>query len=153
VRLSTLGRGTFFAPEECSIPCICIPSSIKTIVKSCFRGWRSLSTVALDSGSKLSSFEKSLFRNCSSLRSICIPSSIATISTACFEYCTKLSSLTFEAGSQTSTLDESGFALYSSLQSICLPAGLRQVTGLSFASSRLESVFVEAMNPFSPDFR
>jgi hypothetical protein len=66
----------------------------------------SLSTVTFESGSKLSSIDKSAFQYCRSLSSICIPSSVEKVGKHCFDGCESLSAVTLESGSKLSPIDD-----------------------------------------------
>jgi hypothetical protein len=87
---------------ECpSLSCICLPSFVQTLGKSCFRRGRSLSAVTFEADSKLSVIEGSAFAECPSLSSICIPSSVTVLSDDCFKRCGSLSPVTFKSWSHT----------------------------------------------------
>jgi hypothetical protein len=105
---------------------ICIPSSIDALPNSCFKRCLNLTRVTFESGSRLSIFSRSAFKQCSSLQSICVPSSIQAISRNCFRYCTHLSIVTFEPGCRISILGQTAFN-HCSLQWICIPSSTKTI--------------------------
>jgi hypothetical protein len=66
-----------------SVFAISIPSSVEGLCNYCFEGAAQLTTVAFESGSKLSRIESHAFSGCSSLSSICIPSSVEVLGDHC----------------------------------------------------------------------
>jgi hypothetical protein len=97
-RLSTLGR---FAFAECkSLQSICIPSSVETVVRFCFRYCSRLSVLTFESGSRISNFGRGAFAQYSSLRSICLLSSLTGVQKTCFRGCARLERVVLEAGSR-----------------------------------------------------
>jgi hypothetical protein len=128
-----------------SLKSICIPSSIETISKNCFRNCKTLSILTFEAGCKVSNLGESAFENCSSLQSICIPSSIETISNLCFYNCTNLSILTFDTGCKVSNLGGYAFQDCSSLQSICIPSSIATISSRCFCNcTNLSIVTFEA---------
>jgi hypothetical protein len=101
-RLSSMGQGAF---ADCvSLESICVPSSVETMSRSCFKGCERLSTVTFEMPSRVSVLEEATFERRCSLRSVFIPSSIEKIAENCFKKCLKRSHLTFEEGSKLVTL-------------------------------------------------
>jgi hypothetical protein len=100
-----------------------------------------------DRGSHISFLGESAFRICS-LQSISVPSSIESISASCFSGCKNLSNVTFAPDCRLSILGDWAFEGCSSLQSLHIPRTVRQVTGLTMASSGIRSVTVDPGNEF-----
>jgi hypothetical protein len=77
----------------------CIPSSVHRLLKCCFLGCSSLSSVISEPGRRLSTLGGQAFRGCESLRSICIASPVETVSEFCFRAYVRVRSVIFEPGS------------------------------------------------------
>jgi hypothetical protein len=125
---------------------ICVPSSIVSIGRDSFAYFKSLSFVAFESGSRLSTIEPGAFTESSSLKSICIPSGIETLTEASFKCCYGLAAVTFERHSRLSNIRRLAFFLCFPLESICLPAGLESIEAEALTWSYLGYVGIETGN-------
>jgi hypothetical protein len=133
VRFTILETRPTFRPDMFVLQRICIPSSIETISDLCFSDCRSLSWLAFESSSKLSTLGERAFQSSSLLQSICLPSSVETISQSCFSMCGHLSASVFGLGSDCFTLGESAFQCCCSLRSICIPSSVEAIPGFCFS--------------------
>ncbi len=134
---------------------IVIPANVETIGYSAFKGCTALTTVTLESGSKLKiikggffdygswSDSRGAFSGCTSLKSIIIPAGVEIIEEAAFKDCTALTTVTFEPGSMLKTIkggycsgsfpaSYGAFSGCTSLNSITIPASAETIEGVAF---------------------
>jgi hypothetical protein len=97
---------------------IYLPSSIELISKLCFARCRTFSTLALETGPRISNLGEWAFSSCSSLWSICVLSSIERIGQTCFRHCTALLRFTSQSGSRRSKQEGNRFQTVVSRQAL-----------------------------------
>jgi hypothetical protein len=108
---------------------------------------RNCSSIAFESGSKLTRIGDHAFALCSSLKAICIPASVEFLGEQCFLRCMSLIQLTFESGSRLTQIGKEAFEQCSALPSICLPAQLDFIPSECF--NRCSSLTVLSFEPGS----
>jgi hypothetical protein len=100
--------------------------------------------VTFEPGSRMTYFDDSAFKSCSSLQAICIPASARVISDGCFSHCNRLSLVTFASGSQLQQIRDCAFGNCSSLRSICIPSSTQIISNFAFDScNRLSTIILE----------
>jgi hypothetical protein len=100
-------------------PCIHIPKGVEILGSGCFSYCKSLSSISIESDSKLKRIESSAFSN-SSLKSMVIPRTVEILGSGCFFHCESLSSISIESDSKLKGIESNAFS-HSSLKSIVIP--------------------------------
>jgi hypothetical protein len=120
-------------------PDVVIASEIETLGHCCFSCCH-ISSVRIDSPSRLSVIEVEAFRFCG-LQSMNIPFSVTILCESCFADCDSLEAVVFDAESQQVSIDADVFSGCVTLKSIVLPSTL-EIIGNScfFRCHKLESV-------------
>jgi hypothetical protein len=106
-----------------------MPSSIAQLSQYCFFGSRSLSTIAIESDSKLALIASSSFENGSSLALISILSLLKNSASVVSPDTDVFRQFRFESGSKLSVLEGDVFSGCSFLSEIWIPSSLRIVWG------------------------
>jgi len=145
-KLTTIENGAFYGCS--SMTSIIIPANVQ-IIKSgtpsgsimasgVFFNCTTLTKVAFENGSKLTSIGSGAFYNCTKLTSITIPANVQTIEHRTFYNCTSLPTVVFENGSKLTSIGNDAyygsFAFYgcSSLTSITIPANVQTIGSETF---------------------
>jgi hypothetical protein len=96
--------------------------NVEIVGSSCFSKCKSLSSIIIESNSRLIHIESSAFEE-SSLQSILIPNSVEIVGSSCFSKCKSLSSITFKLNSHLARIESEAF-YESSLESIMIPSNV-----------------------------
>jgi hypothetical protein len=111
-----------------SLESIVIPSTVQILGSFCFSYCKSLSSIIVESNSRLTRIE-SFAVSKSSLQSILIPSNVAILESKRFSRCESLASISFESNSRLTPIESDAF-YESSLESIVIPSTV-QILGWS----------------------
>jgi hypothetical protein len=120
-----------------------IGREIEALGEFCFSEFGSLVTVAFESDSRLTRFDRSAFSRCSALASICIPVQVQHICRFCFSYCRSLTEVAFEQGSKLTRIDREAFSSCSSLHSFVIPTQLEMIESDVLTSHSLSTLIFE----------
>jgi hypothetical protein len=125
---------------------LCIPHSVKKLSRYCLSGFRLLSVVTFESGSRLSAIVHCACFDCPSISSIFIPSAVVGLPRSCFFTCHALSRATFEAGGRLSFLGDDAFCECYPLSSTFIFASVKTVGESCFSGCRSLSIVVFESN-------
>jgi hypothetical protein len=133
-----------------SLITIKIPSNVRAIENSAFRGCTSLTNVELSED--IQTIQQASFNNCSSLLQITIPPSVTTINIEAFYGCTSLREIFLNEGLQT--IEDGAFSECSTLLGIKIPSTVSFISGDAFRGfSLLRNVSISpASNNLTPEF-
>ena len=117
---------------------ISIPNSVTTIGDRAFYRCTGLTSVTI--GNSVTSIGESAFYNCTGLASISIPNSVTTIGNHAFYNCTGLASISIP--NSVTSIGTSAFYGCKGLTKLILEDGTERISGLSFTSSPIESLYL-----------
>lgn len=143
---------------------ISIPTSVHSIQKKAFYGFKTLTQINIPSS--VTSIGPNSFYDCSSLTKISIPSSIKTIEDSCFSRCSSLKNITIPSSitfigscafynctslieinipSSLTSIEPSTFGNCSSLKKIRIPSSVNSIKSKSFSNcTSLEQITFES---------
>jgi hypothetical protein len=108
-----------------SLTSICIPASVESIDKDCFRCCTSLVEVLFEPDAKLTRIGPGAFTDCASLRSLVLPAQLEIMACGVFRGCINLCKLIFNIPSRLKQLDLPP----SEFWSLCIPDSVEIVFG------------------------
>jgi hypothetical protein len=124
-------------------PPVVIPAGIEVIGPRVFRGYRWISQIGFESGTRLREIQEMAFSEFDSLKQFIVPSSVEIIGDRCFEGCGSMTTITFDDASKLKRMGERAFAK-SGLSSITIPASVEEIAGSAFVGCPLAEILVAA---------
>lgn len=125
-----------------------ISSSELTIGDYAFAECKSLATLTVEPGVRLSVIGEGSFSGCSALTSLSIPATVNTIRDGAFENCSSLSTVSFEANGVSLEFGKNVFANCTSLTTITIPANVSKIPGIFGGCTSLSEVLVDSASPY-----
>ncbi|MFA7435396.1 MAG: leucine-rich repeat domain-containing protein [Bacilli bacterium] len=120
-----------------------IPSRVKVIESTAFKGTKNLKEVIFDSNSELERISDSAFSNAASLESIVIPKSVVSIGSSAFAYNERLRIVTFESGSNPKAIESKAFLKAKELERIVIPSSVEYIGYDAFCGCEHLTIFCE----------
>ena len=120
--VTEVGSNVFFKlSANKTVTSITVPSTVKQIDASAFRGCQVLTSITLPNS--VTSIGNYAFMNCTALTTITIPASVTSLSKSAFDGCTKLTSINVNASNSTYASYDGAVYNKAKTQIICYPQG------------------------------
>ena len=120
--VTEVGSNVFFKlSANKTVTSIVVPSTVKQIDASAFRGCQVLTSITLPNS--VTSIGNYAFMNCTALTTITIPASVTSLSKSAFDGCTKLTSINVNASNSTYASYDGAVYNKAKTQIICYPQG------------------------------
>ena len=119
-----------------------------TVGKYAFRGCTALSTLTLESGSRITNISEGAFYGCTSIEEISLPASLKSIGKDAFRGCTGIRTLAFAENGATLTFEEGAFAGCTGLSRIELPDYVSEMPGVFAGCVNITEIVVSDNNPY-----
>ena len=119
-----------------------------TIGKYAFRGCKSLGTLNLESGSRITTISEGAFYGCTSISAISLPASVKSIGKDAFRGCVGLETLAFAENGATLTFGEGAFAGCTGLSRIELPDYVSEMPSVFAGCTNITEIVVSPTNPY-----
>lgn len=135
--VNSIGSRAFYG--NANITSIIVPNSVTSIGKTVFKECSNLKSVSIGDGLEI--IEEGAFTGCTQLESITIPNSVELLGKNAFESCTALKSVTL--GNGLKSIKEYAFVECTQLESIAIPDNVTELgEGIFVYCSSLNSVTI-----------
>ena len=119
-----------------------------TVGKYAFRGCTALSTLTLESGSRVTTISEGAFYGCTAIKEITLPASLKSIGKDGFRGCTGIKSISFAQNGAELSFGEGAFAGCTGLDRIELPDYVSEMPSVFAGCVNISEIVVSSTNPY-----